>query len=201
MRPPYYNALYFITHAAPKELGDCQATPTAGAASILYAQNDLDVPPMPTIAASVAVKANQAPPTPGYRFVFVLGCEAAGAPDLLDHSLAQAFGVDAAGATDAGFLGFQTLVCIDEHNVLWCDAVLDRLKAGETLANAITDATNVDLGKVGPDGFDEAADAVLVGQAIPVIFGDPNMTFFGRLYFGAFQGQWYTGEGFEQPGG
>ncbi|HET6381896.1 MAG TPA: hypothetical protein VFJ58_00770 [Armatimonadota bacterium] len=159
---------------------------------------------MPTITARVATKAQpprQALPMPGYRFVFVLGCEAAGTPDLLDHSLAQAFGEDAVGATDAGFLGFQTLVCIDQHNVDWCDKVLDRLKLGESLASAIFDATNVDLGKVGPDGFDEAADAVLVGQAIPVIFGDPNMTFFGRLYFGAFQGQWYTGEGLEQPGG
>ena len=83
---------------------------------------------------------------------------------------------------------------------------MDFLKGGYKLSDAIAAASHL----VGPpDGFDDTANAItlntpdgipMFGQAAPVIYGDPNMTFFSRVYGGAFAGQWYTGEQQVQPG-
>ncbi|HET6381892.1 MAG TPA: hypothetical protein VFJ58_00750 [Armatimonadota bacterium] len=194
---PEFNLIYAITHCAPNEMGDCQSVPTSGPASILYGHDDQNG--QMTITAAVGNKGGQAPlpPLPGYRFVFILGCNAAGTTALPDHSLAHAFGVDDGQQVDTGFLGFQTPVEIDQQNVIWCDAVLDALRGGATLAASV-DAANKSKGA--PDGWDEGADLPMPGQAVPVHYGDPNMTLFGVVYGGA-PYQQYTGEPEFRPGG
>ncbi len=186
---PSYTFLYVSSHANSNGFGDCYDSDGYGELVPYLSSGN---PPSPSIQDSVGSKTSNQPP---YNFAMVDGCDSAGGfqPNgtFIQGGGANGFGIS---THDRAFLGWGEEMdgCLDYN---WSETVIGGLESGETLWDAIEEATT-DFPPIGPPPG-SLTDQVTHPQLFisPVIIGDPLFKLHG-VYLGFSSGTYWGAQWF-----